>query len=46
MEEDKILVVRCKNCRHFDEKKGLCMNIFGMSGIVKEDDYCSEGEQK
>ena len=37
-------IVRCKDCKHFDEENGVC-KVDGNGGW-QADDFCSTGERK
>ena len=43
---DVVEVVRCKDCRCFDQDRELCNDFFGMGSRVTENDYCSAAEPK
>jgi len=46
---DAVEVVRCKDCKHYDQawdKRGACFNSKGVFGILNDDDYCSYGERR
>ncbi len=55
-EADVVAVVRCKECKHFLETKGidsgkpcgygLCKLPTGIRGLVSADDFCSYGERR
>lgn len=42
-QDDKISVIRCKNCRNY--QGGRCLSTHG-GDFVESDDYCSRGERK
>lgn len=46
---DIVAVVRCKDCKYWEETlngKGYCKDISGFGRWWKGNDYCSYGEQK
>lgn len=49
---DAVEVVRCKDCRHWNEETGFCNlhSHFSMDGldwdVFNDDDFCSLGERK
>lgn len=53
---DAVEVVRCKDCKHWNELKGKdsgkpvgygdCRNGCGINGIAYEDSFCSYGERR
>ena len=40
-------IVRCKECKHWQEYKGehFCHNVYGLHDDTKADDFCSYGER-
>lgn len=49
-EVDVVEVVRCKDCRYYDEIYGSCAGVWDIgeyrTADVKDNDYCSYGERK
>lgn len=53
---DAVEVVRCRDCKHWNELKGKdsgkpvgygdCRNGCGINGIAYEDSFCSYGERR
>ena len=49
---DAVEVVRCRDCRHWNEETGFCNlnSHFSMDGldwdVFNDDDFCSQGERK
>ena len=53
---DAVEVVRCKDCKHYAEAKGIdsgkpcgygkCCCAVGIRGVVYDDDFCSCGERR
>ena len=53
---DATVVVRCKDCKSWNELNGkdsgkpvgygYCRNLLGINGIAYEDSFCSYGESK
>lgn len=46
---DAVPVVRCKDCRHWEEIKhghGWCCASTPNHALTKDDDYCSHGERR
>ena len=41
-------IVRCKECKHWQEYKGehFCHNVYGLHDDTKADDFCSYGVRK
>lgn len=49
-EADVVEVIRCKDCKYYDEIYSRCLGVWDISehldADVNEDDYCSYGERK
>ena len=43
---DAVEVVRCKECKHFDEGHKVCKRVFSIAFQLKPTDFCSYGERK
>lgn len=45
---DAVEVVRCKDCKEYEEWDGdkICMRLGGYHGRTKPNDYCSYGERR
>ncbi len=46
---DAAEVVRCKDCKHWNQSGGLesyCTNPDGLDNYARHDDFCSYGERK
>lgn len=42
-------LVRCKDCRYWDERMGDCHNVDGAcfsNGVCRPDFFCSDGERR
>jgi len=42
--KNRVLVVRCKDCKHYDSFSQECRN--GLDGIFTPDWFCADGERK
>lgn len=49
VENDVEIPVRCKDCKHYENKEGckpFCQKFEGLYGYPKEEDFCSYGERR
>lgn len=54
VQEDVVEVVRCKNCKYYDEKTRVCEEFTSkklptgghVAFLMKPDDFCSYGERR
>lgn len=43
---DAVPVVRCKDCKYYDDEHKVCCVYVSFRLAKDEDDYCSDGEMK
>lgn len=44
--EEKTELIRCKDCKHYDEEHEVCCVYISFRLAKNEDDYCSDAERK